>query len=76
MTLTERKSRFSLIIKAMNKSAADVSNKLVKIMKPLKENVITITYDNGKEFSMHQTTANALDVEGYFAILTILGNAV
>lgn len=67
VTLTERKSRLSLIIKAMNKTAAEVSSKLIEIMKPLKENVITMAYDNGKEFAMHKAITKALDVDAYFA---------
>jgi len=67
VTLTERKSRLSLIIKAKNKTAAEVSSKLIEIMKPVKEKVITLTYDNGKEFAMHKAISKALDMEGYFA---------
>lgn len=67
VTLAERKSRFSLIIKASNKTATEVSDKLLQVLKPLKDNVSTITYDNGKEFAAHQTVSEALEATAYFA---------
>jgi transposase, IS30 family len=39
----------------------------IKALLPLKEELKTITSDNGKEFAQHQEIAQALDVNFYFA---------
>ena len=67
VTLAERKSRFSLIIKAENKTATAVSNAISKAMGPHAANVHTLTYDNGKEFAYHQQVSDVLDAKGFFA---------
>lgn len=67
VTLAERKSRFSLIVKAENKTATAVSEAITKAMGPHADNVHTLTYDNGKEFAYHQKVSDALDAQGYFA---------
>ena len=67
VTLAERKSRFSLIIKAENKTATAVSNAISKAMEPHAANVHTLTYDNGKEFAYHQQVSDVLDAKGFFA---------
>jgi IS30 family transposase len=67
VTLAERKSRFSLIIKAKNKTATAVSEAIIKAMQPHTNNVHTLTYDNGKEFAFHQQVSDALDAKGFFA---------
>ena len=36
-------------------------------MLPVKDKVLTITSDNGIEFTRHQTIANALDADFFFA---------
>ena len=36
-------------------------------MKPVQAHALTITSDNGKEFSYHEEVAQALDTEFYFA---------
>ena len=46
VTLAERKSRFSMIIKAENKTAAAVSAAITKAMAAHVANVHTLTYDN------------------------------
>ena len=67
VTLAERKSRFSMIIKAENKTAAAVSAAITKAMSPHAANVHTLTYDNGKEFAYHQQVSDGLEAQGFFA---------
>ena len=67
VTLAERKSRFSMIVKAENKTAAAVSAAITKAMAPYAANVHTLTYDNGKEFAYHQQVSDGLEAQGYFA---------
>ena len=67
VTLAERKSRFSIIIKAENKTAAAVSAAIPKAMAPHASNVHTLTYDNGKELAYHQPVCDGLEAQGFFA---------
>lgn len=67
VTLCERKSRFSLIIKAENKTAAAVSAAITKVMGPHAAQVHTLTYDNGKEFAYHQQVSDELEAKAFFA---------
>ena len=67
VTLVERKTRWSIIGKAPNRTAAEVRAVIVKQLLPLSEHVHTLTYDNGKEFAFHQDIDQELQSDGYFA---------
>ncbi len=67
VTLAERKSRLSLIALAPNKTAQAVKEALLGSLRPVAEQVYTLTYDNGKEFAHHDEIAEALEAEGFFA---------
>ena len=67
VSLTERKSRYTLIHKVKRKTAADVSKAIIRLLLPLNDHVKTLTSDNGKEFAEHKTIAKALNAEFYFA---------
>ena len=67
VTLAERKSLFSLIIKAENKTAAAVSAAMTTVMGPHAAQGHTLTYDNGKEFADHQRVSDELGAKGFFA---------
>lgn len=67
VTLVERKTRWSIIGKAPNRTAAEVRAVIVKRLLPLSEHVHTLTYDNGKEFALHQDIDKELQSCGYFA---------
>ena len=67
VTLVERKSRFSLIALAWDKSATAVKESILTVFKPVANQVHTVTYDNGKEFAYHQEISKELDSEAYFA---------
>jgi len=66
-TLVDRHSKFSLIAKVPNKNANNVTEAIVAMLCPIKEHLHTITFDNGKEFAQHQTMADKLAVNVYFA---------
>ena len=51
VTLVERKTQFTVAIKAANKTARDVTDAICDNLKPYQENVLTLTYDNGREFA-------------------------
>ena len=67
ISIVERRSRYTLIVKAKSKQAGEVSNKTIELMTPVRELVHTITADNGKEFALHKQISNALDTDVYFA---------
>ena len=67
VTAVDRKTKFTCIGKVEKKSANEVTQALIKMLLPFKEQVHTITVDNGKEFSGHKIIANALQSSVYFA---------
>ena len=44
-----------------------VTRAIIRMFKPLKDKVLTITADNGKEFSEHKKISEALETDFYFA---------
>ena len=67
VSLVERKTKITLIQKVENKTADNVKNAIITMLKPFKELVQTITSDNGKEFAKHDEIAKALNTEFYLA---------
>ena len=67
VTLTERKSRYTLLGKVAHRTAQAVQHQVVTLLSPLASKVHTLTSDNGKEFANHQQIAEALKLEYYFA---------
>ncbi len=67
VSLTERKSKLSLIAKVPRKTADLVSKAIIGLLSPIADRVHTMTSDNGKEFAQHETMAKALDADFYFA---------
>jgi IS30 family transposase len=67
VTMDERKSKLRLAAPLKNKKAKGVLEWMVKLLDPIKNNVKTITFDNGKEFTLHETIASELQCDTYFA---------
>lgn len=67
VSLTERKTRFTLIQKVKRKTAQCVTDAIINLLAPFSDYVHTLTSDNGKEFAGHKTIALKLDAEFYFA---------
>jgi IS30 family transposase len=67
VSLTERKSRYTLIQKVKRKTAKSVSNAIINLLSPFVEKVHTMTSDNGKEFADHKNIAHKLNAKFYFA---------
>jgi len=67
ITAVERKTMFSCIGHVPQKRADLVENKLVEMLSPFQGNVLTITTDNGKEFTNHKSFSKRLEVDVYFA---------
>jgi IS30 family transposase len=67
VSLVERKSGYAVLAKVQNKTAYQVSTAIINRLKPIKNTVRTLTYDNGKEFADHATIDKALGSVSYFA---------
>jgi IS30 family transposase len=67
VTLVERMSRFTLIKIIKRRTAAATKRANIHMLKPYKLKTLTITLDNGKEFTAHQDIARELGAEVYFA---------
>jgi len=67
VSLTERKSRLTLIAKVKHKSAELVSQSIQRLLVPIASKVFTLTSDNGKEFARHQEISTELQADFYFA---------
>jgi len=66
VTLTERKSRFTLLRKVLTKQADRVAEATIQLLGWV-EHVKTITADNGKEFAKHMLISRHLNVDFFFA---------
>jgi IS30 family transposase len=67
VSLTERKSRLTLVAKVKQKSAELTARSIRRLLEPIASKVITLTSDNGKEFARHQEISTALQADFYFA---------
>jgi len=67
VTITERKSRLTLASKVDKKEASIVASAIIKLLKPKKDNVESITFDNGREFYDFEKVKKALDADIFFA---------
>lgn len=67
VSLTERKSRLTLLAKVKYRKAEMVQKSIEFLLSPISESVHTITSDNGKEFANHMDIAEKLQCDFFFA---------
>ena len=67
VTLTERKSRFSLLAKVNQRTADQVGDAVIELLQPLADRLHTLTADNGKEFADHERISSHLQADFFFA---------
>ena len=67
VTLVERKTLYTVVRRIPSKHADITADAIIDSVMPLKDKVLTITLDNGKEFAQHERVAQALDADVYFA---------
>jgi transposase, IS30 family len=67
LTLTERKSRFTLLGKVSRRTAQAVRKQVCRLLLPVRDKVHTLTSDHGKEFADHERIADQLQLQFYFA---------
>ena len=67
VTMDDRKSKVRFALPVSQKKASLVSEAIINLLKPIKEQVHTLTFDNGKEFALHETISEKLDCNSFFA---------
>jgi IS30 family transposase len=67
ITLDERKSKLRLAAPLPGKKAKYVKEAIITLLSPVKQFAETITFDNGKEFSLHKEIAMDIECDTYFA---------
>jgi len=67
VTLTERKSRLTLLGKVPHRTAQAVQNQIHRLLLPVANQVHTLTSDRGREFAAHKQIAERLHLKFYFA---------
>jgi len=66
VTIVERASRYTAIIKVSSKESEHVCDAIIQRMAENTLPVYSMTGDNGTEFTEHQKIADALDIDFYF----------
>ena len=66
IVITDRKTVETKLIKITTKKSRDIANKIINKMKSIKEEIHTMTFDNGLEFADHERVAEILNVKTYF----------
>lgn len=67
VTVVERVTNFTVSAQVDSKSAEAVTKATIRLLKPYKDIVLSITADNGKEFAYHEKISEALSTDFYFA---------
>lgn len=68
LTLCERSVNYMMMTKLPHgKTAEGVADAMIELLWPYRKNVLTITVDNGSEFSCHKRVAKELSTKVYFA---------
>jgi transposase, IS30 family len=68
VTLVERNTRFALIGRTDSKEAREVLNEIYRLFGTLPSKAcLTTTFDNGKEFALHEEMAKTLSMDVFFA---------
>jgi IS30 family transposase len=67
VTLVERKTLFTVVKRIESKHADMTADAIIESVRELKDSVLTITFDNGKEFAQHERIGQELEADIYFA---------
>ena len=67
VSMVDRATKFAKLFLIKRRTALLVKNAIVETLLPMKDFVLTLTADNGKEFAMHEEIAASLNAKMYFA---------
>lgn len=65
-SMVERKTKLTRLALLKSPTARATGEAIIKRLEPLKNQVLTLTSDNGKEFTEHQKISQAIDTPFYF----------
>ncbi|MBT4888344.1 MAG: IS30 family transposase [Rhodospirillales bacterium] len=65
-SMVERKTKLTKLVLLEGRTSEDTKAGIIKRLEPLKEHVLTLTADNGKEFASHGKISEKLDADFYF----------
>ena len=65
-SMVERKTKLTRLVLVEGARAKDTSDAIIARLEPLKQHVLTLTSDNGKEFANHEKISKTLDAPFYF----------
>lgn len=61
--LVDRTTRLTRIMKTASKTALQTTTSIIEALKPLSNNIKSITYDNGCEFTQHEKINKILNIK-------------
>ena len=67
VSIVDRKTGYLWLKKCSSRKAEEICQATISLLKPVKDQLQTITADNGKEFSLHEYAAEELGIDWYFA---------
>jgi len=67
VSMVDRATKLTKLAKVSQKTADEVGEALVARLAPIRQFVLTLTSDNGKEFAYHKRVSQALETNFYFA---------
>ena len=67
VTVVDRASLYTVCSRVLSRTARVVSQAIIRLLRPFKGRVQTLTFDNGSEFVKHETIGQALEATTYFA---------
>lgn len=67
VSIVDRKTGYLWLRKCSSRQSEAVCQAAIDLLAPIKDQLTTITSDNGKEFSLHEYIAQTLDIDFYFA---------
>lgn len=67
LTINDRVSGLLIMERLKGKEAAEVTAKTITRLLPYKDQIHTITSDNGREFAGHEEIARVIEIDFYFA---------
>ncbi len=67
VSMVDKTAKLTKLVKVKCKTATEVTHAIIERLNPIRELVLTLTADNGKEFAFHKIVSEALDVDFFFA---------
>lgn len=67
VSIVDRKTGYLWLKKCQTRKAEEICQARIRLLMPIKDQLKTIIADNGKEFSLHEYTTQALEISWYFA---------